>query len=68
MPFQSQVAKTSKAAPEWVESVNAQELKDKRERPWAKALEGIVDNTMNEADEEDVLADGAICENISLAA
>jgi hypothetical protein len=68
MPLQSQDAKTSKEVPEWIESVNAQELEDKRDRPWAKALEGIVDNTMNEADEEDVLADGACCENISLAA
>jgi hypothetical protein len=52
----------------WFETLTAQEERDKRERPWAKALEGHIDNSMNETDEKDVLADSAICENISLAA
>jgi len=68
MPSQSQEISKSNTAQDWVESVKAREQNDTRERPWAKALEGMVDNSMNEADEHDVLADGAICENISLAA
>jgi hypothetical protein len=68
MPSQSQDATASNTTVNWVESVKTQELNDKRDRPWAKALEGLIDNTMSEADEQDVLADGAICENISLAA
>jgi len=73
MPAESKTTKdvgkstSTESQESWWEQVKKSGAEDSREQPWLKPLEGVIDNSMNDKDEE-TISDSAIVEMKSMAA